>query len=151
MVAAAPPKTAPPVAPYKVEVFFDGECPLCRKEINFLRWLDRKGRVRFTDIATAGFEASVYDKTQGELMAEIHGRDASGAWVVGVEVFRQLYAAIGLGFVVPVTRLPGVRHGLDAAYRFFAKRRLWLTGRCADGVCAVENAVEKPETQRPAT
>ena len=36
---------------WRIEVFFDGDCPLCVKEIGMLRWMDRKNRIRFTDIA----------------------------------------------------------------------------------------------------
>jgi predicted DCC family thiol-disulfide oxidoreductase YuxK len=120
--------------PYRVEVFFDGDCPLCVREIDMLRKLDRRGRIRFTDIAARGFEPEAYGTTREALMAEIHGRLPDGTWIKGVEVFRQLYAAVGLGPAVAVTRLPGVRSVLDAGYRLFAKNRLKLTGRCtADG------------------
>lgn len=27
---------------WQVEVFYDGECPLCLREIKMLRWMDRK-------------------------------------------------------------------------------------------------------------
>jgi len=41
---------------------------------------------------------------------------------------------LGLGILVAPTRLPGVRQLLDVAYRWFARNRLRLTGRCdADG------------------
>jgi predicted DCC family thiol-disulfide oxidoreductase YuxK len=39
---------------------------------------------------------------------------------------------------VALTRVPGIAHLLDAAYRAFAKNRSRLTGRCTDGACAVE-------------
>jgi predicted DCC family thiol-disulfide oxidoreductase YuxK len=127
---------APPaVAPYEVEVFYDGECPLCAKEIALIRWIDRKKRIRFTDIAVEGFNPALYGTDQSSLMAEIHGRDAEGNWLVGVEVFRRLYGAIGLGPVAWASRAPGLSHLLDACYRFFAKNRLRFTGRCAEGVC----------------
>ncbi|QDV79199.1 thiol-disulfide oxidoreductase DCC family protein [Botrimarina mediterranea] len=130
-----PPPTAPPVGPYEVEVFFDGDCPLCRREIAMIRRWDKRDRVRFTDIAAAGFEAAAYGVTQARLMAEIHGRDAQGNWLVGVEVFRRLYAAVGCGWIVSVTRWPVIRPALDVAYRLFARQRLRLTGRCEKGVC----------------
>lgn len=100
-----------------------------------IRRMDRRGRIRFTDIAQEGFDPAVYGTTHQALMAEIHGRDAQGRWITGVEVFRQLYGAVGLGPLVAATRLPGVRQGLDAAYGWFAQRRLRLTGRCESGVC----------------
>ncbi|MEO1495530.1 MAG: DUF393 domain-containing protein [Planctomycetota bacterium] len=131
--------TTPQVARGKqVEVFYDGDCPLCKREIDLLRWMDGKERVQFTDIAAEGFEPAVYGKTMDELMAEIHGRLPSGEWIIGVEVFRRLYAAVGFAWAVPVTRAPGVRHALDLGYQFFAKQRLRLTGRCHDGSCSID-------------
>lgn len=137
---ASLPSTAPPVAPFECEVFYDGDCPLCKKEIAMIRRMDRREKIRFTDIAAADFAPADYGKTMEELMAEIHGRDAAGQWVIGVEVFRKLYKAVGFGPVVAVTRLPGVRHALDLGYKFFAKQRLRLTGRCQEGACEVNDA-----------
>jgi len=120
---------------HSIEVFYDGDCPLCMREIDFLRRRDRRQHIRFTDIAAADFDATSYGKTQGEFMARIQGRKADGTWIEGVEVFRQLYAAIGLGPLVAMTRLPGVAQILNLGYRWFASNRLRLTGRCADDVC----------------
>ena len=122
---------------WQVEVFFDGECPLCLREIKMLRWADRNHRIRFTDIADPAFHPSDYGKTMQEFMEEIRGRLPDGSWIIGVEVFRRLYAAVGLGPLVALTRLPGVSHGLDLGYRVFAKNRLRLTGRCNAGACEV--------------
>ncbi|MFK8111589.1 MAG: thiol-disulfide oxidoreductase DCC family protein [Rubripirellula sp.] len=127
---------------WRVEVFFDGECPLCVREIKLLRWLDRKQRIRFTDIAAADFQATEFSKTPADFMDEIHGRlpdqnGNPGQWILGVEVFRQLYAAVGLGWLVLPTRLPLISHGLDFGYRVFAKNRLRLTGRCTTETCDV--------------
>lgn len=134
-----PPSSSPATstATQRTEVFFDGECPLCTREIRLLRRLDRHGRIRFTDIAAPGFDASTTPWSRDELMASIRGRNADGDPIEGVEVFRALYAAVGLGPVVALTRVPGVRHVLDAAYAFFARHRLRLTGRCNSESCAV--------------
>lgn len=122
---------------WQVEVFYDGECPLCLREIKMLRWMDRRHRIRFTDIAADGFSPAGYAKTMQEFMDEIQGRLPDGTWIIGVEVFRRLYTAVGLGPVVWLTRLPGISHGLDFGYRVFAKNRLKLTGRCDAGACEV--------------
>ena len=62
--------------PWQIQVFFDGECPLCDREIKVLRWLDRGQRILFTDIAASGFSAKHYGLTQDEFMAEIRGQVA---------------------------------------------------------------------------
>lgn len=139
MTTPAPQTDTDSLAGREVEVFYDGDCPLCRREINMLRRWDKQHKILFTDIAAAGFDPAPLGVSQETLMAEIHARLPDGRLVTGVEVFRRLYTAVGLGWLVAPTRLPILRHGLDAAYRVFAKNRLRLTGRCAaDGACTVE-------------
>lgn len=113
------------------EVFFDGDCPLCLREIEMLRRMDRRDRIEFTDIAAPDFDATEVGVSWDDLMGRIHGRLPDGTVVEGVEVFRRLYGAVG----IPVgwTRLPLISHGLDGVYQLFAKHRLRLTGRCDDG------------------
>ena len=120
------------------EVFYDGDCPLCSKEISLLKKLDRSGRLKCTDIAQPSFDAlGETRKSSDALMAEIHGRLENGQMVIGVEVFRQLYLRTFFHFLVPISRLWGLRNILDLAYTFFAKHRLKLTGRCNDKGCVV--------------
>ncbi len=99
--------------------------------------MDRRERIRFTDIAEAGFVSESYGKTIQDFMDEIQGRLPNGTWITGVEVFRRLYAAVGFGPLVWFTRLPLMSHGLEAGYRVFAKNRLKWTGRCRDDACRV--------------
>ena len=121
-----------------VEVFYDGDCPLCMREIRMLKRKDQAARIQFTDIAAPEFDAAAYGTTYPELMARIRGRLGDGTWIEGVEVFRQLYAAIGWRRLVSISRLPGISHLLRLGYTLFAKNRLRLTGRCApDGSCAL--------------
>ena len=129
---------------WRVEVFYDGDCPLCVKEIDMIRRFDGDRRIRFTNIADKSFRADDYGKTFDEFMDKIQGRLRDGTWIEGVEVFRQLYAAIGLWPVIWVTRLPGIKHMLNAGYNVFAKNRLRWTGRCSpDGECDVPPADKK--------
>lgn len=121
-----------------IEMFHDGECPLCRREVSLLQRLDKRGRIKFTDIAAPDFDASSFGMTQGIFNAEIHGRLPDGAWLTGVDVFRRLYEAVGVTWLVRLSRLPLVSQGLDVAYRVFARRRLRLTGRCSPSGCVVE-------------
>lgn len=125
---------------FDIEVFYDGACPLCMREIRMLQRLDRRQRIRFVDIAADGFDATATGLSWETLMGRIHGRLPDGTLVEGVEVFRRLYTAVGFGPLVALTRLPGVKQLLDVAYSAFAKNRLRLTGRCVDGACELHPA-----------
>ena len=122
---------------FEVEVFFDGDCPLCVREIELLRKLDKPARrIRFTDIQAEDFSPETVGLGFPELMRRIHGRLPSGELIEGTEVFRRLYAAVGFRRTVAFSRWPGVSQLLDVGYTLFAKNRLRLTGRCTDDVCA---------------
>lgn len=133
-------------ADFDIEVFYDGACPLCTREIRMLQRLDRRQRIRFVDIAADGFAAGSIGLSWQTLMQRIHGRLPDGTLVEGVEVFRRLYSAVGFKKLVALTRLPVVSQLLDLAYSGFAKNRLRLTGRCVDGACEIHTAPHKLST-----
>lgn len=135
------------MADFDVEVFYDGACPLCMREIGMLRRRDHRARIRFTDIAAEGFDAGAVGLTWEALMNRIHGRLPDGTLIEGVEVFRRLYAAVGFRALVTLSRAPVVSQLLDLAYRLFAKNRLRLTGRCVDDACELHQG---PARRSPA-
>ncbi|MFG0314645.1 MAG: thiol-disulfide oxidoreductase DCC family protein, partial [Phycisphaerales bacterium] len=119
-------------------VLIDGACPLCAREAALLRRLDRgREAIRFVDISDPAFDASVYGRTQSEVMGSIHGVTSSGEIVEGMEVFRRAYAGVGLGWLLAPTRWPIFRGISDRLYAWFARHRLQLTGRCHSGTCQV--------------
>lgn len=115
---------------WRIKVLYDGDCPLCSREIDFLETRDRgRGKIAFEDIAAPSFDPDRYRLEPADLMARIHGVLPDGRVIEGVEVFRQAYAAVGLGWLVAPTRWPGLRSLSDRAYRVFARNRLRWTGR----------------------
>lgn len=127
---------------WSIRVLFDGECPLCAREINWLRRLDRRGAISFVDIADPTFEPSAFGVSHEHLMARIHGQLPDGSLIEGVEVLRRLYEAVGLTWLVAPTRWPGVAALVDWGYRVFARHRLRLTGRCSSDRCRPPSAQE---------
>jgi predicted DCC family thiol-disulfide oxidoreductase YuxK len=127
-----------PGSNWEVEVFFDGECPLCKREIDMIRRRDVNHKILFTDITDETFAPRAIGKSIVELMSQIHGRLPNGELIVGPEVFRKLYSAIGFSRVVRLSRVAGISHMLEVGYRFFARYRLRLTGRqCVDRSCEI--------------
>lgn len=131
----APPPTPPGAG--AIKLLYDGDCPLCRREVAFLRRRNRAGRLVLEDIAAPGFEPARYGLDAAGVMARIHGVLPDGRVVEGMEAFRRAYAAVGLGWLLAPSRWPLVSRLFDRAYAIFARNRLRWTGRCADGACAV--------------
>lgn len=134
-----PPSSAAPAAPAisaaaatapQLQVFFDGACPLCSREMAALRRRDRHQRLEFIDIAAPGFDAAAWGREPSQFMAAMHARLPDGTWALGVEAFRHIYGLLGFRWLVALTRLPGLRQLLDVAYRIFARNRVRLTGDC---------------------
>jgi predicted DCC family thiol-disulfide oxidoreductase YuxK len=113
-----------------LRVLIDGECPLCRREGEFLRRRDAgRGRLLLEDITSDGFDPRRYGLTPAEVMGQIHAVTWDGRILTGMDVFRAAYDAVGLGWLLAPTRWPGLRSVADSAYRFFARNRLRITGR----------------------
>lgn len=104
----------------EVTVWFDGDCPLCAREIALLRRLDRRGAVRFIDVAS-GEGACPVDRA--ELLARFHAEEG-GRMVSGAEAFAAMWRAIPvlrpLGLAA---RNPRVLAGLERLYRLFLRVR----------------------------
>ena len=92
----------------EIEVFHDGKCPLCQREMQLLQRLDRARAIRFVDISADGFDPVSLGVSWQTLMDRIHARLPDGTLIEGVEVFRRLYAAVGFRRLAAFSRLPGV-------------------------------------------
>jgi len=115
--------------PYPLTVYFDGECPICRLEIDLMKILNRRERIQFIDFSTSSYRPADHGLGQCDLGRVIHARWSDGTLITGVEVFREMWEAIGLGFLARFSRLSGINTLLVKAYAWFAKNRLWLTKR----------------------
>lgn len=134
--ASPSPPAAPPPAPRPaggLTLLYDGECPLCLREVRFLRGrsdLRTPPPLRFVDIAARDYSPAAHAGVDyATAMGRIHGVTAGGDVVVGVPVFRLAYAAVGLGWVYRATEVPGVGRVADWVYGLWAERRLQWTGR----------------------
>lgn len=83
-----------------------------------VRRKDTSRQLLLTDISSSDFRAT--DRSLETLMREIHGRFPSGEYVVGVDVFREIYARLGFGAFVGISRVFGIRHLLGLGYRAFS-------------------------------
>jgi predicted DCC family thiol-disulfide oxidoreductase YuxK len=116
-------------------ILYDGGCPLCLREVHFLRRRDLRlhgesPRLAFVDINEPAYDPAAHGGvTYREAMGRIHALEADGSVVRDVEVFRRAYAEIGLGWLYAPSRWPLLRPLVDLLYRLWAAARLRLTGR----------------------
>jgi predicted DCC family thiol-disulfide oxidoreductase YuxK len=100
-----------------IEVFFDGECSDCRREIGWLQGKNRAEQSKFIDIAARDFRSNSCKKSLEELMSELHVPEFLGTWFRGVDALRQLYSSLGMGWLAccAVNRRVGFRDWIPNA------------------------------------
>lgn len=115
---------------WRIKLLYDGECPLCVREVNFLRRKDAGSRVNFVDIADLNYNPEHHGGVDfATAMGRIHAVLPDGTVIKDVEVFRRVYEELGMGWIYAITRLPVFGTVADWLYGIWAKWRLKLTGR----------------------
>jgi predicted DCC family thiol-disulfide oxidoreductase YuxK len=105
-----------PVSASQVTVWYDGDCPLCRREIAWLRRLDRREAIAFINVA----EGAACPIDRSTLLARFHAQEAGGPMVSGAAAFAAMWRAIPvLRPVGLMARSPPVLWVLERAYRAF--------------------------------
>ena len=109
-----------------VTVWYDGDCPLCMREINLMRRLDKRRAINFVEIQTAA--ACPVDLET--LMKRFHAQERDQPVVSGAAAFAAMWRAI------PMLRPLGVLAKsrpvlwvLERLYIGFLKIRPWLQRR----------------------
>ena len=54
-----------------IKVFFDGNCPICSREIKVYKKLDKKGEISWYDISNDEKALSIIKKTKKECLKSI--------------------------------------------------------------------------------
>ncbi len=75
----------------QVTVWYDGQCPLCRREIALMRQLDRQANIAFVDVAGEG--AAVCPIDRAALLARFHALE-DGRLHSGAAAFAAMWRAI---------------------------------------------------------
>ena len=116
---------------WKIKLLYDGECPLCLREVNFLQKQDAgRGLVAFVDIAAENYNPEENGGISfAAAMGRIHAVLADGTILQNVEVFRQVYDILGIGWIYAATKWPVIGFLVDIIYEIWASWRLNLTGR----------------------
>jgi predicted DCC family thiol-disulfide oxidoreductase YuxK len=128
-------------APGHVQVFYDGACPLCSREVRHYRKRDREGRIDWIDIARPDFRPEDFGLDLQRLQQVMHARLPDGRVVTQVGAFVKIWEALPwspfTGLLRLILKIPGMLALANLFYRAFARNRYRLTGRCTPESCTL--------------
>ena len=115
--------------PNKLIFLFDGGCPLCLRETNFLKSKDELNIINFVDI-NKDYDPKLFKGiSYSEAMSNLHGILENGEIIKGLDVLAYSYEIIGLGWVYYPLKIKFLAPVLRLGYKYWAKYRLNITGR----------------------
>lgn len=140
---------------WPLTLYFDGECPLCAREIKLLRARSKADRLHFVDLSDEAFDASTVGFTHAQMVSSLHARFSDGTWVKGLDATLWSWRAAGLGIWAAPLSWRLTRPLFDKGYRLFCRWRphlAWLPhpdggARCRNDSCAISKAAPTPGTQ----
>ena len=111
----------------ELTIYYDGSCPLCRREIALYRRQHGAERLAWVDVSAA---AALAEGLSCETaMRRFHVRESSGRLLGGGAAFARLWRALPGWRVLGWTfALPPLSWGLELAYRLFLPLRPRLQG-----------------------
>lgn len=130
---------------WPLTLYFDGDCPLCAREIQLLRRRADEHRLNLVDISLGDFDPAAVGQSKQTLQNCLHARFANGQWVTGLDATLWSWRAAGLDrWAAPLTwKL--LRPLFELGYRLFCRLRPhlnWLphpqgSQRCTDKQCDI--------------
>jgi predicted DCC family thiol-disulfide oxidoreductase YuxK len=118
------PSRAEPTPP--IQVYFDGACPVCAREISFYRARPGADGFDWVDVSRAD-AALPAGLTARAALARLHVRAADGTLLSGAAAFAAMWRRMpGLAWLGRLLAVPPFGLCAEAAYRvFLVVRRLW--------------------------
>ena len=119
-------------------VFYDGACPLCRREIEHYRRIDRTGSLGWVDISREPVRLRRYGLTVEQAMRRFHVLDRYGRWQTGVAAFVELWSHLPYyRRLASLVRMLRLERPLESVYRCWADWR--LQRQCRDERCGISH------------
>ncbi len=114
---------------WPLTLYFDGACPLCSREVAFLRRRSTAAKLILIDIDGDNFDPSPLGLTIEQLRSCLYARFANDQWVTGLDATLWSWRAAGVGiWTAPLAWRP-LRPVLSVFYRLFCLLRpslAWL-------------------------
>lgn len=105
-------------------VFFDGNCPVCSREMEGLKKRNQTGQIVYVSLhSEEELKKITQEITYPQAMEKIHAIRANGEVLKGIDVLSELYARTDLSLVAIWLQAPVFRQFFQACYAIWAKFR----------------------------
>lgn len=112
-----------PESSTSLSVFYDGACPLCRREIALYRNLPAREPVKYVDISDASCPVPA-GQSREALLARFHVQHADGRMDGGARAFLTLWARLPYWrWLARIGAMPGIVALLELLYSRFLRLR----------------------------
>jgi predicted DCC family thiol-disulfide oxidoreductase YuxK len=123
-----------------IDLFYDGACHLCYREVKHYHDLDTEKKLNLINIADPSFDPSKYNLDRKSVNKHMHARDQDGTTFVGVDAFIEIWRRIPkYRFLVKPAEKDIIKPILKIGYSVFAEVRPYLPKRsCDNGQCNIK-------------
>jgi predicted DCC family thiol-disulfide oxidoreductase YuxK len=125
--------------PTRDTVLYDGQCRFCRGQIAILQRLDLSARLQFTSLHDPSVARDFPEIPPADLLGQMYVVDRRGRARGGAEAVRYLSRRLPLLWPLALPlHVPGTLPLWQSLYRFVARHRYAIAGRCDGGSCRIE-------------
>lgn len=117
----------------KTQVYYDGLCIVCSKEIDHYRRLKGAENLEFVDIKATDFDPRPHGLDPKKIDKVMHVKDAQGIIHEGLDAFKAIWSQLPrYRFLLKIADNPLVRPLLNVGYVGFTKIRPFLPRKKID-------------------
>ncbi len=122
-----------------LQVFFDGQCVVCSKEIQHYQKNPRSHLIDWIDISEPTFKAEAHGLDPDRVHARFHAKENSQIFE-GVDAFQKIWKVLGIFKPLNwAAESMAIRPLMNIGYDLFVKARPYLPRKkavvCDDGTC----------------
>ena len=108
---------------WPLTLYYDGDCPLCAREIDWLRRRADSAKLQLADIRASDFDSKALGYSMAQLQNLLHARFADGQWVTGLDATYWSWTAAGHIWLARPLAWRSLRPALDGLYQLFCRLR----------------------------
>jgi predicted DCC family thiol-disulfide oxidoreductase YuxK len=107
-----------------LKVFYDGACPLCRREIDMYKDLKGAESINWVNLQSCDADEIPRDVTRDELLGRFHIQSSDQSVKSGAAAFVEIWQKLpAFRFLARLAKIPGAMPVLEFGYILFLKIR----------------------------